>query len=602
MSARSRKNSPNSRETAVPPPTPSPLIHTILPAVVLCITVLFLTIRPLSDPDTWFHLAFGKWFSQHHSVPRADPFASSSSGREWISSGWLSSVLMYHLYLWGGVGGMGLILMVTAIVGAAYGLVLFAAQRWFGDRSFMVLPLLLGLGLACVRFSPRPDVFSQLMIALLLLILVLTDVRKPSGYPPWYFYLIYPVFLIWANLHAGFVIGALILLVYAASTLTGSTGMEQPWRFFRAQQCLFCIAFANINPYAQKIWVLPFRISRIPKVSWIMEWMPLLKRGFPMPPGAYVCGALLITFVSYALWRSRARWWQCAVAALLIGMALLQRRQVGPAAIGLCVLLLPSLPALGANFRRSAAVPIASAVLAFSLCAAKVAGQLGGGSGAPRQGIDCTGLPCVATDFLQNHRPPEKLFNSYAFGGYLLYHLGPETKVYIDGRLDVYDPQVYLDALAVEENRLSIEQMEKRYSLRTWVLSIEDAIGDPEHLASRLALRPDYALVHFDDQAAVFVKRTIETTSYIAQQEFRTVNPWKLEPSQPDNVQSDDTVAEVQRAIDQSMGSANADAIAALYAARAGDEQTAREMLQKSDMRAPGNPLARQVAAKLRLH
>jgi hypothetical protein len=236
------------------------------------------------------------------------------------------------------------------------------------------------------------------------------------------------------------------------------------------------------------------------------------------------------------------------------------------------------------------------------IAALQVRGAISASSGWPKAGIDCADLPCVATDFLTENRPPDKLFNSYGFGGYLLYHLGPQTKVFIDGRLDVYDPQVYLDMLAVEEDRLSIDELEKRYDVRTWVVQITDAIGDPKHLASRLAARADHALVHFDDQCAVFVKRAPDTLPYIQQHEFRFANPWKLN-TLSDVLHSPATAQrvmdEMPRALDQSQGSSNASALASAAAAFAGDPQTAQQLLQNAAARNPRNPLVAQVQNRL---
>ena len=580
-------------------------IQLILLTGLLACVVFFVTFRPISDPDTWFHMALGKWVGERHSIPRVDPFAGSSPGREWISSGWLASIFMERLFKTFGESGVGLLLMSFATILLAYALVLWSARKWFDDRGFIIVPLLLSLGLACVRFNPRPDIFSHLMLAATLLILVLAERPSEAGRPhrPMYLYLLVPLFALWANLHAGVFIGVLVMLIYIVWNAQQAFHESAKWRYSRILPSGLTILAPIANPYGPRLWALAYKISSIPKVGWIMEWMPFFKSGFPMPTGAYVCGLLLLIIVLAVLAATRVPWWHWAVATLLVLLALLQRRQVGPAAIGLCVLLLPGLPKLSvATLRNRAAVLAAAAVLTITLCGAKVQGYLGGGREWPRRGIDCTSLPCVSTDFLSANRPPGKMFNSYAFGGYLLYFLGPETKVFIDGRLDVYDPQVYLDTLAIEENRISIEAMEKRYGVQTWVLSIDDAIGDPMHLASRLAARPDFALVHFDDQAAVFIKRSAETRSYIEQHEFKYANPWKLQPLREtaSSVQSTAAIDEVQRALEQSMGSANTSALAAIVAAATGDQQAALQMLRNAAARDPNSRLTRLVGQQMR--
>ncbi|MGI8907294.1 MAG: hypothetical protein ACR2IE_12480 [Candidatus Sumerlaeaceae bacterium] len=577
------------------------LFYFILLILLLALGAFFVTIRPVSDPDSWFHMALGKWVLEHHEIPRIDPFAGSSPGREWISSGWLPSVLMQLLFRRFGESGVGLLLMSFFVILSTYGTVLIAARKWFGDGGLIFFPLMLGLGLACVRFNPRPDIFSQLMLACTLLVLVLAE--RPGAKAQWYLYSLLPVFALWANLHAGFLIGLLVLGVYCAWLLQQAVTRKARPFLWRLIPCMLCFAVVLLNPYGFGVYRLAQKIARVPQVGWIMEWMPFFKTGFPMPAGAYICGALLLASVVVVLWRTKADWWRWAVAGLLLVMALLQRRQVGPAAIGMCVILLPSLSAISFRWMPPRAILIAAAALVTALiCGFKVSGKLGGGNGGPRTGIDCGALPCVATDFLAANRPPQKMLNAYAFGGYLLYYLGPETKVFIDGRLDVYDPQVFLDILAVEENRLPLEEIEKRYGVKTWVLSIDDAIGDAEHLASRLADRPDFALVHFDDQAAVFIKRSTETNAYIKKNEFSWLSPWRV-PEVAQAVQSSSANAvfdEVDRALRQSMGSANANALAALVAASAGDRQTAQQLVNQALARDPENPLTQQVVGLLR--
>src|SRR5208282_910170 len=47
--------------------------------------------------------------------------------------------------------------------------------------------------------------------------------------------------------------------------------------------------------------------------------------------------------------------------------------------------------------------------------------------------------PVSAVAYLRNHPYPTGMFNEYGWGGYLIWQLGPEHKVFIDGRADVYE-------------------------------------------------------------------------------------------------------------------------------------------------------------------
>jgi hypothetical protein len=46
--------------------------------------------------------------------------------------------------------------------------------------------------------------------------------------------------------------------------------------------------------------------------------------------------------------------------------------------------------------------------------------------------------PEEGAEYIRDHYPNARLFNEYGWGGYLIYTLYPNQKVFIDGRADVY--------------------------------------------------------------------------------------------------------------------------------------------------------------------
>jgi hypothetical protein len=58
-------------------------------------------------------------------------------------------------------------------------------------------------------------------------------------------------------------------------------------------------------------------------------------------------------------------------------------------------------------------------------------------------------LPVNAANWITQHKPSGPLFNSYNWGGYLLWRLGPDYPVYVDGRTDVYDDEFLRNFLAI---------------------------------------------------------------------------------------------------------------------------------------------------------
>jgi hypothetical protein len=68
----------------------------------------------------------------------------------------------------------------------------------------------------------------------------------------------------------------------------------------------------------------------------------------------------------------------------------------------------------------------------------------------PQFGVAET-LPTGAVEFLRREGRHGTLWNEYVWGGYLIWHLYPELRVSIDGRMAVYGPERFAEHLAVSE-------------------------------------------------------------------------------------------------------------------------------------------------------
>lgn len=143
--------------------------------------------------------------------------------------------------------------------------------------------------------------------------------------------------------------------------------------------------------------------------------------------------------------------------------------------------------------------------LAGALVAAFALGSLGldsrsawlGGTGRPRGRLAGLSYPVGATDFLASARPQGAMFNTFHFGGYLIHRLGPEVKVFIDGRTgNLYDDAHVRDMMEI---RRRWPQVFARWN-------IQYVITQPSELEEILASVPQWSLVYFDDAAFVYVR------------------------------------------------------------------------------------------------
>jgi len=83
--------------------------------------------------------------------------------------------------------------------------------------------------------------------------------------------------------------------------------------------------------------------------------------------------------------------------------------------------------------------------------------------------IDVTYFPRGGVEFLRLNALPGRLFHLYSWGGYLAFHL-PERKVFIDGRLFPFYPDVLRDYRDAVELRPDWKDVLAKYDVREVLL------------------------------------------------------------------------------------------------------------------------------------
>jgi hypothetical protein len=323
----------------------------------------------------------------------------------------------------------------------------------------------------------------------------------------------------WANLHVGFMVGIIPLAAFAAEHFLLWTKSRSRNHLLAAIiPALACAAWL-LNPYGVGVLRLPGKINSVPGIhEMLFEWMPLFNPPNNLAPATYLAFAAMLTVAALILITAKQwpRPWIMVTALALLYLTFTARRQLAITSAALPVLVLPYAGNLAARIRT---LPQWLRYSAVGLCTAfalilKYTGLIVAG-GLPTASLAADAFPTGAVQFLKQHRPPAQIFNSYHYGAYLLYYLGPETKVFIDGRVDTYDPQVWIDDRAIEAGSMTLAQAEAKYHLNTYILDSRPGY-DPGQMAARLAADPNkYALVYTDATAHVFVRRAAETTEYL---------------------------------------------------------------------------------------
>ena len=109
-------------------------------------------------------------------------------------------------------------------------------------------------------------------------------------------------------------------------------------------------------------------------------------------------------------------------------------------------------------------------------------------------------FPAAAASFLSRERPPSPLLNHYNWGGYFIWKLYPDYRVYIDGRADLYGDSFMDDFAASYYLSDNWRHPMELWGIRTIVLPPDAP------LVTALRSSPDWRQIYADSQAIVLTQ------------------------------------------------------------------------------------------------
>jgi len=231
---------------------------------------LLLTLGPrlLNDPDSYSHIAVGRWIIAHGAVPASDPFSFSMYGAPWIAFEWLSEVIYAAAYMLSGWSG------VVALAAAATAFAIALLTR-FLLRELSPTPALLMVMAAVALLAPhllaRPHMLTlPVMVAWATALVRGMDRHAP---PP---YWALPLLVLWANLHGSVVLALGLIWPAVLEALLDRKRSEWPrvllrWLPFSA----LAVAACCLTPYGPEPLLIPLTTLGLgDALRWITEWRP----------------------------------------------------------------------------------------------------------------------------------------------------------------------------------------------------------------------------------------------------------------------------------------------------------------------------------------
>jgi len=465
-------------------------IRRVVPIVLFSMIFVLAVRQSVSiDPDLWWHLKAGQQIIDTRSIPHTDDYSFTKQGSEWVAHEWLSEVIMDAIYRVTGLTGLVTIFSLIIVIA------LWLTYRRCDGRPYAAsIAIVLAAAASSPLFGVRPQMLTLLLASIYIAILERLD--RPRI---WW---LVPLMLLWVNVHAGFALGLALIGLYIARAV-----LDREWNQIRPLviALLLCTAVVPLNPNGFRMFSYPYETLTSPSMAaFIQEWAsPDFHKTTYLP----LAILLLCTFAAMALSPKRPRPGEIFLVLITALGALRSVRHIPIFSLFAAPVLAKHLWAIakdrgwdklltGAEARPTGLKLLINIILLLAPLVLAVT-RVWDFASHQRKYVTLRN-PVAAVEFLKSQHLPGPIYNRYGWGGYLIYQLYPEYRVYIDGRADVYGDAFFTEAMKVYDGVGNWKEPLDRYGIQTVIIDTNVALST--------ALRNDneWSNVYEDDQAVIF--------------------------------------------------------------------------------------------------
>jgi hypothetical protein len=452
------------------------------------------------DSDFWWHLRTGKYIAETRSLPSPDPFAWTTAGapisypgetrtRQFnLTHEWLAQAAIYGV--WRVAGFAGVVAVRALSLTVVCGLVGFIA--WKRRRSFLAA---IGAALATASVIQLLALDRPYQVTFLFLAVTMATLE----YRRWW-WVLPPMFLIWANCHGGYFLGWVVLGAYCLESVIRRERAIRLWTISG-----LCVGISAINPNGLAIFgtLQNYRASFMQ--SKLLEWTPPSL----WPPTSF--SVLLAVGAASLL----VNWRRVRPADWLLFLAFAAASLSAQRNVFLIAIIAPVVTVTYVSVPKKLwtprlarfAVPAATLVVAIATAAGATRGTFF------QFRVAGWKLPSGAADFVLTHHITGRMFNTYEYGGYLIWRLWPQERVFIDGR--ALSESVFEDYARILYNHddsdglPSAEKLLKDRGIEVILMNTFEPSGGIVYLLAPSLADPNqntWKLVHQDSRTLLFMR------------------------------------------------------------------------------------------------
>ena len=476
--------------------------------------------RLLWDGDIGWHIRNGQQIYRTWTVPHTDPFSATMRGRPWYAWEWLYDLRIGTLF--NELGLNGVVSYSAMLIALALAVIFRLTLLRGGGLPVTILFFLICTVASSIHFLARPHVLGWVLTVAWLWILDSGYRSALAGGTYHRIFWLPLLMLAWVNAHGGFVLGFVLGGIFLVGAWleqwrnkdTDSSQRSGEYAGQLTRVMVLSLLASLINPYGYR---LHLHVYEYLTNRFLMQHIDEFRApNFQGLPAQFFLVLIALTLLGVVWARARLKW----VEWLLIGFAALSglwaARNIPIASMVLVQVAAPLFSRReGENragiLRKAAEFAQRMTRIELSLrghlwpliILIATAGVLSNqGKLFGRHLVDVSfsqqRFPVQAVNALIQRGNREPIFSLDSWGGYLIYRLYPDVKVFVDDRHDFYGEAFlrnYLKVLHVEPG---------------WEAVLDDLhvklvlLPNKSKIASALRNSPNWKLTYEDGTAVVF--------------------------------------------------------------------------------------------------
>ena len=469
----------------------------------------------LVTADLGRHIKNGEYLFQDPKILTTNFYSYTQPDFPDINHHWGSGIIFHLLDKAGGITLVHVFFMVISL--ATLGIYLYVAKKqsswgWAALAGFIAILLL------AERTEIRPEAFSYFFAGLFLLFLYKFRDDEQSYK---YLYSLPLLQVLWSNTHIFFIMGPLIVGAFLVESLLFRREIFLKLLMIFALTCSATLANpAFIRGAIEPLIILiafGYRLAENQTVPFMLKFSrdPLLR--------VYIW-VFIITLASFipAILRER-RNFRFVNLFLFAGFSFLAWYQIR----NITFFAFVAIPLLAYNLKSTFASINESSVQKFALAfAALLLVSISGSNMLHRFpywrefGLGLEPGNNNAAAFFKSNGLKGPIFNNYDIGGYLIYHLYPQEKVFVDNRPEAYSVEFFEKLyLPMQQDNELWKQKQDEYGMNAIVFSHTDATPWGQNFLIERIKDRDWAAVYVDQYVIIFLKRNQQNQEVIEKYE-----------------------------------------------------------------------------------